>query len=115
MIENYLSTTEYKTRQQLVDETGMTDRTIRQHISDLKKSRPVLYNSQMCGYRLAKELKDIRTLEDARAELDKIRHCINDIEARKRDMSMSEITYIAYKKKLEQKIEFFEEGEQLCL
>lgn len=45
-IENCLNTEEFKTRQQLVDETGMTDRTVRQAISNLKKDRAVIYNSQ---------------------------------------------------------------------
>lgn len=45
-IENYLSTEEFKTRRQLIDETGMTDRAVRQAISNLKKDRAVIYNSQ---------------------------------------------------------------------
>lgn len=45
-IEDYLNTGEFKTRQQLVKETGMTDRVVRRKISDLKKTKPVIYNSQ---------------------------------------------------------------------
>lgn len=45
-IENYLNTEEFKTRRQLVDVTKMTDRAVRQAISDLKKTRAVIYNSQ---------------------------------------------------------------------
>ena len=105
-IEQYLSTEEFKTRGQLVEETGMTDRAVRQAISDLKKIRPVIYNSQTRGYRLAKDYNSFNTVEEAREEYELIQHCINDIEARKRDMNMSERTYIAYKKQLEQQVIF---------
>lgn len=103
-IEEYLSTEEFKTRQQLVQETGMTGRFIRNQISMLKKKKPVIYNSQTRGYRLAKDIKSFNTAEEAKEELEQIQHCINDIEARKRDMNRSERTYIAYQKKLGEEI-----------
>lgn len=107
-IETYLKTEQSKTRQQLVNETGLTDRAIRRAISDLKKTRPVIYNSQTKGYRLAKEIKSFNTPEEAKQELEQIQHCINDIESRKRNLNMSEKTYIAYKKKLEHEIMMLE-------
>ncbi len=45
-IEEYLNTEEFKTREQLVQETKMTDRAIRNQISVLKKTKAVIYNSQ---------------------------------------------------------------------
>lgn len=45
-IEEYLSTENFKTRQQLVNDTGLTDRAVRNQISILKKIKPVIYNSQ---------------------------------------------------------------------
>ena len=45
-IEEYLSTENFKTRQQLVNDTGLTDRAVRNQISVLKKTKPVIYNSQ---------------------------------------------------------------------
>lgn len=54
-IESYLNTEQFKTRQELVKETNMKDRAVRNQISNLKKIRPVIYNSQTRGYRLAKE------------------------------------------------------------
>lgn len=107
-IESYLNTEQSKTRQQLVNETGSTDRAVRRAISDLKKIRPVIYNSQTKGYRLAKDIKSFNTVEEAKQEYEQIQHCINDIEARKRDFNMSERTYIAYKKKLEHEIMMLE-------
>lgn len=103
-IEDYLSTEEFKTRQQLMNETGMTDRAVRREISILKKKKPVIYNSQTRGYKLAKDIKSFNTAEEAKTEWEQIQHCINDIEARKSDMNMSERTYIAYKKKIEEEI-----------
>ena len=38
-IENYKSATSYKTREQLVNETGLSDRKIRSQISELKKEK----------------------------------------------------------------------------
>lgn len=107
-IETYLRTEQSKTRQQLVNETGLTDRAVRRAISDLKKTKPVIYNSQTKGYRLAKEIKSFNTPEEAKQELEQIQHCINDIEARKRDFNMSERTYIAYRKKIEHEIMLLE-------
>lgn len=45
-IEDYLSTEEFKTRGELVKQTGLNDRMLRNKISILKKNRPVIYNSQ---------------------------------------------------------------------
>ncbi|MEF2619265.1 MAG: hypothetical protein U0N02_00320, partial [Clostridia bacterium] len=55
-IENYLSATSYKTREQLVNETGQSDREVRRQISELKKERVVICSSSRKGYRLAKEI-----------------------------------------------------------
>ncbi len=107
-IEYYLSTEYFKTRKQLEIETGLNDRTIRKKISTLKKEKAVLFNSHTRGYRLAKNIEDIETLDEAKKEMNLIQHSINDIEARKRDMNMSERTYIAYLYKLKDKIMLLE-------
>lgn len=103
-IEEYLSTEYFKSRKQLSRETGLTDRAVRNKISQLKKEKAVIYNSQTKGYRLAKQIENLEILEEANKERDLIQHCINDIEARKADMNMSERSYIAYLKRLENRI-----------
>lgn len=103
-IEEYLSTEYFKSRKQLTQETGLTDRAVRDKISALKKEKAVISNSQTNGYRLAKEIQSIETLEEAQKEKDLIQHCINDIESRKEDLNMSERSYIAYLKVLESRI-----------
>lgn len=45
-IEEYLSTEEFKTKQELIQATGLCDREVRNQISMLKKKRAVIYNSQ---------------------------------------------------------------------
>lgn len=114
-IEEYLNTQEFKTRKQLVDETGFKDRAVRQAISDLKKIKAVIYNSQTKGYRLAKDIKSFNTVGEAKQELEQIQHCINDIEARKRDFNMSERTYIEYKEKLENEIIILENENHITM
>lgn len=103
-IEDYLSTEEFKSRNQLAKETGFTDRAVRQAISKLKQTRPVIYNSQTKGYRLARNIKSFNTVEEAQEEWEQIEHCINDIEARKKAFNKAERTYIAYLKKLTEEI-----------
>lgn len=56
-IEKYLNSHEFKTREQLQEETGLCDREIRKQISELKNRRVVIYSSSRSGYRLAKEEK----------------------------------------------------------
>lgn len=93
-IEDYLSTDYFKTRRQLVNETGYSDRVVRDKISNLKIKRPVIYNSQTSGYRLAKNFEEL-SKEDLITELRLIQHCCFDIEARKKIFNQQERTYIA--------------------
>lgn len=103
-IEDYLNAEYFKSRKQLTEETGLTDRAVRDKISALKKEKPVISNSQTKGYRLAKEIQSIETLEEAHEEKKLVKHCINDIESRKEDLNKSERSYIAYLKGLESRI-----------
>lgn len=72
-IENYLSATSYKTREQLVNATGMSDREVRRQISELKKERVVICSSNTKGYRLAKEINSASESE-LQKEIELIRH-----------------------------------------
>lgn len=97
-IINYLSTEKFKTRKELTNETGLNDRVLRNKISELKEDVPVIYNSQISGYRLAKDLSEIE-ISELMKELELVQHCINDIEARKQVFNQQERTYIAYLEK----------------
>lgn len=101
MIEDYLNSETFTTKKELRELTGYTDRTIRRLISDLKAEKPVIYNSQTSGYRLAKDFSKL-TEEEKQEELRLIRHCIADIESRKKAFDMQLRSYIAYLKKAEE-------------
>lgn len=97
-IRDFLTTDEFKSRKQLVEETGYSDRAVRSAISELKQNEVVIYNSQTSGYRLAKNINEEMKLEDLLKEINLVQHCINDIEARKEVFNQQERTYIAYLK-----------------
>ena len=100
MIEDYLSDKEFTTREELVARTGYSDRKVRQLISELKLVKPVLYNSQTKGYRLAKKPGEM-SIEEVIKEMNMAQHCVNDIESRKEVFNQQERVYIAYIKDLE--------------
>ena len=100
MIESYLSDKEFTTREELVARTGLSDRKVRQLISELKLLKPVIYNSQTKGYRLAKKPTEM-TIEEVIKEMNMAQHCVNDIESRKEVFSQQERVYIAYIKDCE--------------
>lgn len=101
-IENYLSATSYKTRGQLVNETGLSDRKVRSQISELKKKKVVIYSSSRKGYRLAKEINSMSQIE-LDEETDLIKHCIADINSKKKVYNKQLRKYIAYLKIAEQR------------
>ena len=101
-IEKYLSTSVFKTKEELVKETGCCYRVIKQSISELKKKKPVIYNSQAKGYRLTKNLDAFNTVDEARQEIELIKHYINDIDSRIKDFKESKRTYTMHLSKLEE-------------
>ena len=100
-IKDYLSTERYTTRKELVEKTGLSDRDVRDRISELKKHRVVLYSSNRSGYRLAKELKSM-TKEERAAEIKEVEHSLNDCRSRTTQLNKQKRKYIAYLKKAEQ-------------
>lgn len=100
MVEDYLSDKEFTTREELVARTGYSDRKVRQLISELKLIKPVLYNSQTKGYRLAKKPSEM-SIEEVIQEMNMAQHCVNDIESRKEVFNQQERVYIAYIKDCE--------------
>lgn len=100
-IENYLSSTRYTTRKELVERTKLSDREVRNKISELKKYRVVLYNSKTSGYRLAREYKSMSKTQ-REEELNQVRHSLNDCKSRTKQLNKHKKKYIAYIKKAEQ-------------
>ena len=102
-IENYLSATSYKTREQLVNATGMSDREVRRQISELKKERVVICSSNTKGYRLAKEINSASESE-LQKEIELIKHCIAEIQSKKKVNNKQLRKYIAYLKVAEKRL-----------
>ena len=100
-IKDYLSTERYTTRKELVEKTGLSDRDVRDKISELKKHRVVLYSSQRSGYRLAKALHSM-SKEEREAEIKEVEHSLNDCKSRTKQLNKQKRKYIAYLKKAEQ-------------
>ena len=100
-IEDYLSATKYKTRKELVEATGLSDREVRRQISELKKQRVVLYSSSRSGYRLAKEIRSMSEKE-REEEIKLVEHSLNDCKSRTKQLKKQMRKYIAYLKKAEQ-------------
>lgn len=100
-IEEFLSTDKFISKLELMDLTGLSERAVRREISDLKLIKPVIYNSQTKGHRLAKRIEDLVTLDDVATEYAAVQHCINDINARKEVFNKQLRCYIAYQKSIE--------------
>lgn len=106
-IIDYLSDKKFKSKEQLMKETGLSERAVRNKISELKLTRVVLYNSQTKGYRLAKFIDPKKmTYEEIDKELELVQHSINDIRARKKVFNKQLRKYIAYQKKVEKIMSF---------
>ena len=101
MIEEYLNADTFTSKRELVELTGLTERAVRKRLSDLKLVKPVIYNCNTKGYRLAKNIADLNTLHEIASEYEAVRRCVADIEARKRVFNMQERVYIAYLKDIE--------------
>lgn len=96
-IEEYLSNEVFKSKEELSKETGLSERMVRRKISDLKLTRPVIFNSQIKGYRLAKDIESM-SKEELVVERSLIQHSINDLLARRKIFDKQLHRYIAYLK-----------------
>lgn len=105
-IEEYLSTENFRSRQELSKETGLTEREVRKKISELKYKKPVIYNSYTKGYRLAKDFS-LLTKEELEKELDLVNHSIRDIGSRKKVFDKQLRSYIAYKEAAQKELNKF--------
>ena len=99
VIEKYLNSHEFKTREQLQEETGLCDREVRRQISELKNRRVVIYSSSRSGYRLAKEYKSMSD-QQRQEEKRQIEHSLNNKKSKVLKKQMRKD--IAYLKKAEQ-------------
>lgn len=97
-IEQYLCSTRYTTRKELVERTRLCDREIRRKISQLKLKRVVIYSSNTRGYRLAREIKSMSEIE-LKEETKQVEHSLNECKSRIKQFKKQMRKYIAYIKK----------------
>lgn len=101
-IEEYLSSTKYTTKKELIEKTGLSDRAVRDKISKLKTKRVVLYSSSNAkGFRLARELRSLS--QKGREEEKKlVMHSLHECKSRSKQLRKQMRKYIAYLKMAEQ-------------
>lgn len=97
MIEQYLNTETFTTKKELMAKTKANERTVRNRISNLKLKKPVVYNSQTKGYRLAKDVSKL-SREKIIDEILEVQHSRNDIISRIEVFSKQLKTYDDYLK-----------------
>ena len=99
-----IPTNRYITRQELIELTGCSDRMIRRTISDLKKEHTIISLSSGKGYRKVNHTDNMTNLEMIQ-EYEIVKHCIAEINSRKKVYNMQLRQYIAYLKVLEKTID----------
>lgn len=103
-ILNLIPNNRHITRAELVKETGLTDREVRRLISELKKEHTIISLSSGKGYRKVKYTEEM-SQEEIQAEYEVVKHCINEINSKKKVYNSQLRQFIAYFKMLEKNIE----------
>lgn len=92
------------TRKELVEITGISDRSVRDYISQIKQEHTIISLSRGKGYRRTKSSEDMTTSEIL-SEIDTLKHCINEINSRKKVYNKQLRQYIANLKVLQKCID----------
>lgn len=92
------------TRSELRNLTNISDREIRRIISNIKQKHTIISLSSSKGYRKMINLEDATKLQMEK-ELEIIKHCIREINSRKKIYNKQLKQYIASLKVIEKKLE----------
>lgn len=92
------------TRKELVELTNLSDRAVRDIISEIKKEHTIISLSSKKGYKRVASTDNL-TKEQAEKEIEDIKHCINEINCRKKVYNHQLRQYIANLKILQKYIE----------
>lgn len=92
------------TRSELKDLTKLGDRQIRDIISEIKQEHTIISLSSKKGYRRVRS-SDKMTKEEILEEIDTIKHCINEINSRKKVYNKQLRQYIANLKVLQKRVD----------
>lgn len=104
LIYELIPNDEFITRDELKDLTKMSDREIRRIISEIKQEHTIISVSSGKGYRKVRS-SDKMTQEEILEEIEIIKHCINEINSRKKVYNKQLRQYIANLKVLQKKVE----------
>ena len=104
LIYEMIPNNEFITRSELKDLTKMSDRQIRNIISEIKQEHTIISLSSGKGYRRVRS-SDSMTPQEILEEIETIKHCINEINSRKKVYNKQLRQYIANLKVLQKKVE----------
>lgn len=104
MIYELIPKDDFITRSELKELTKMSDREIRRIISDIKQEHTIISLSSSKGYRRVRSSDDM-TQKQMLEEIETIKHCINEINSRKKVYNKQLRQYIASLKVLQKKVE----------
>lgn len=97
------------TKAELMELTGLCDRTLRDMISRIKMNKTIISNCDKKGYKRGAGTDLLKTNEDLVEELKIVRKSIKEINSRKKVYNKQLRQYIAYMKVLEKKLEELKE------
>ncbi len=107
LIYDMIPKNDYITRSELKDLVKISDREIRRTISEIKQEHTIISLSSGKGYRRMINL-DEANKEQLIKELEIIKHCINEINSKKKVYNRQLRQYIASLKVLQKKIEYLD-------
>ena len=90
----------YITRSELVELTKLSDRQVRDFISAIKQEHTIISSSRGKGYRRTRSSEEM-TVDEMIEEIDTLKHCINEINSRKKVYNKQLRQYIANLKVLQ--------------
>lgn len=93
------------TRKELIEKTGLSDRVIRDYISQIKKVKTIISNCDKKGYKRGLGTDKLTSIEEIDAELILVKKSIKEINSRKKVYNFQLRQYIAYMKILEKRKE----------
>lgn len=94
------------TKDELIQLTGLSDRTLRDMVSHIKMSKTIISNCDKRG----KGTELLKTIDDIEYELGIVKKSIKEINSRKKVYNKQLRQYIAYMKVLEKRLEELKNG-----
>ena len=102
-IYNIIPDDRFITKKELMNQTGLDERTIRRYISNIRKEHSIISLSSGKGYKKSKSTEDM-TPEEMKIEYEMIKHQINETNSRIRELQKNLKGSIARLKILEKYI-----------